>query len=90
MVILKGPRRFEMTVDEDDGEWEVKCYEYVLGRLLPTLHLLRRCMSRQAAIDAVVRKWGRLFPDEAALVWREPPHLTPRSRLQKGPRLTED
>jgi hypothetical protein len=90
MVIEKGSRRFEMTVDEDDGEWVVKCYEYVSGRLLPTLHLLRRCTSQQAAIDAVVRKWGRLFPDEAALVWREPPHMTSRSRFQKGPRHADD
>jgi hypothetical protein len=90
MVILKDSRRFEMTVDEDDGEWVVKCYEYVLGRLVPTLHLLRRCTSRQAAIDAVVRKWGRLFPEEAALVWRDPPPMTARTRLQREPRRPGD
>jgi hypothetical protein len=90
MVIFKGARRFEMTVDEADGEWVVKCYEYVLERPTPTLHLLRCCTSRQAAIDAVVRKWRLLFPDEAPLVWREPPQIMPRSRPQKGPRRAED
>jgi hypothetical protein len=88
MVIFKGSRRFEITVEEDAGEWLVKFYEYVPGRLAPTLHLLHRCVTRQAAIDTAVRKWHTLFPDDAALVWREPP-LTPRSRGQKGPSRPE-
>jgi hypothetical protein len=90
MVIFKDVRRFEMTVEEDAGEWVAKCYEYVPERPAPTLHLLRGCPSRQAAIDAVVRKWRILFPDEAPLVWREPPHIMPRSRPPKGPRRAEE
>jgi hypothetical protein len=89
MVIFKDARRFEITVDEDAGEWLVKFYEYVPGRFVPTLHLRHRCVTRQAAIDTAVRKWHSLFPDEAALVWREPPPLMPRSRGQKGPSRPE-
>jgi hypothetical protein len=89
MVIFKDSRRFEITVDEDAGEWLVKFYEYVPGRLVPTRHLHHRCVTRQAAIDTAVRKWHVLFPDAAALVWREPPLLTPHSRGQKGPSRPE-
>jgi hypothetical protein len=84
MVIFQGVRRFEITVSEDDGEWCVKFCEYVPGRYVPTLHLLRRCASRHAAVEAAGRKWRLLFPDEAALVWHEPPQITARSRGQKG------
>ena len=47
MVIFQGARRFEITVTEEDGEWRVKFCEYVPGRYVPTVHLLRRCASRQ-------------------------------------------
>jgi hypothetical protein len=86
MVIFQGQRRFEITVDNDAGEWLVKCYEYVPGRLVPTLHLLHRCVTRQAAVDTAVRKWKRLFPEQAPLVWHDPPPPLPRSRGAKGPR----
>jgi hypothetical protein len=83
MVIFQGARRFEITVAEEDGEWLVKFCEYVPGRYVPTVHLLRRCESKQAALEAAVRKWRLLFPDAAALVWHEPPHITARPRGQK-------
>jgi hypothetical protein len=81
MVIVKDTHRFEATVDEHYGEWVAKLHEFVPGRLYPTLHLLRAFATRQDAIDALVRKWRILFPDEAPLVWREPPAipLLPRS-----------
>ena len=85
MVIFQGARRFEITVTEEDGEWHVKFCEYVPGRYVPTVHLLRRCASRQAALEAAVRKWRILFPEAAALVWHEPPPITARSRGPKEP-----
>jgi hypothetical protein len=51
---------------------------------VPTLHLLRHCVSKQAALEAAGRKWRLLFPDAVALVWHEPPQITARSRGQKG------
>jgi hypothetical protein len=73
MVIFKDLRRFELTVTEHYDEWLARLQEGVPGRPYPTLHLLRAFETRQAAIDALVRKWRVLFPDDAALVWREPP-----------------
>jgi hypothetical protein len=84
MVIFQGARRFEITVAEEDGEWCVKFCEFVPGRYVPTVHLLRRCVSRQAALEAAGHKWRLLFPDDAALVWHEPPQITTRARGQKG------
>jgi hypothetical protein len=85
MVILQGARRIEITVTEEDGEWRVKLCEFVPGRYVPTIHLLRCCVSRHAALEAAARKWRLLFPDDAALVWHEPPQITARARGQKGP-----
>ena len=76
MVIFKDTCRFELTVDEYYGEWLARLQEVVPGRPCVTLHLLRTFGSRQAAIDALVRKWHVLFPDEA-LVWRDPPPVPP-------------
>jgi hypothetical protein len=73
MVIFKDTRRFELTVDEYDGEWLARLQEVVPGRPCVTLHLLRTFGTRQVAIDALIRKWHVLFPDDAALVWRDPP-----------------
>jgi hypothetical protein len=73
MVIFKDTRRFELTVDEFYSEWLARLQEVVPGRPCVTLHLLRTFGSRQAAIDALIRKWHVLFPDDAALVWRDPP-----------------
>ncbi len=72
MIIFKGERRFELTVDERDGEWVVMLRGYVPGRLYPTQHLWRAFGTREAAIDALKRKWQALFPDDDPLIWREP------------------
>jgi hypothetical protein len=81
MVIFKGTHRFEITVNEHYGEWAATLREFVPGRLYPTQHLLRKFNTPQAAIDALIRKWQVLFPDEAPLVWREPPPV----RLRRQP-----
>jgi hypothetical protein len=83
MVILKDTRRFELTVDAHYGEWVAKLQEFVPGRLFPTQHLLRAFDTRQAAIDALAHKWRVLFPDDAPLVWHDPPPIPPRSRSEK-------
>ena len=73
MVIFKDTRRFELTVNEHYNEWLARLQEVVPGRPCPTLHLLRAFDTRQAAVEALIRKWRMLFPDDAVLVWREPP-----------------
>jgi len=83
MVIVRDDHRFEATVDEQYGEWVAKLQEFVTGRHLPTLHLLRAFATRQDAIDALVRKWRVLFPDEPPLVWHEPPAIPSRSRTER-------
>jgi hypothetical protein len=83
MVIVQDARRFEATVDELYGEWIARLQEFVPDRLFPTSHLLRTFETRQDAIAAVVRKWRVLFPDEAPLVWREPPPVPSRSRSER-------
>lgn len=91
MIIFKGARRFEITVDEHYDEWRAALREFIPGRLYPTQHLLRAFDSRQAAIDALKRKWHVLFPDGPALMWRDPPLVTsgrqgrrPRSRGERS------
>lgn len=85
MVIFKNNSRFEMTVDEHYGEWTAALREFVSGRLYPAQHLLRKFDTRQAAIEALIRKWHILFPDDAPLVWRDPPAVTP-GRQSRRPR----
>ena len=84
MVIFKRNRRFEITVDECYGEWQATLREYAPGRLYPTQHLLRTFATRQTAIEALIRKWHVLFPEDTPLVWREPPPVPlgrrPRNR----------
>jgi hypothetical protein len=71
MVVLRDTRRFELTVVSEKGVWVARLNEWVPGRLWPTRHVLRDFDSRQEAIDALVRKWRILFPDEPELEWRE-------------------
>lgn len=85
MIIMKGARRFELNVDARYDEWQVTLREFVPGRLYPTQHLLRTCNSHQAAVEALVRKWRVLFPEDAPLAWREP-SLTSPSRHSRRPR----
>ena len=85
MVIFKDMRRFEFSVDKHYDEWLAKLQEVVPGRVCSTLHLLRAFATRQAAIDALVRKWHVLFPDDAALVWREPLPVPPPPPLHRPP-----
>lgn len=80
MVLFKDRRRFELTVDEFEGEWRAALREFVPGRLYPTQHLLRTFATRQAAITALGRKWRLLFPDDAALAWHDPPAVSSTSR----------
>jgi hypothetical protein len=88
MVIFHEARRFELTVEKHGEEWVARLYECVPGRLFPTLHMLRAFATRPQAIEALRRKWRVLFPEEAPLVWREPPTLrpqqTPRRRRSSG------
>ena len=90
MVIFQGERRFELTIEEAYGAWVARFLGYMQGRLIPTPYLLRTFATRQEAIAALERKWRLLFPDAAALVWREP-SLPParrqspsRSHLSRG------
>jgi hypothetical protein len=80
MVIFKDRRRFELTVDEREGEWQAALREFVPGRLYPTQHLLRAFGTRQAAIESLIRKWHILFPDDAPFAWHEPPPVSVPSR----------
>jgi hypothetical protein len=84
MVVFKDLHRFELTVHEHYGEWVAKLQEFVPGRLYPTQHLLRGFDTREAAIAALQRKWHVLFPDEAPLVWREPPPALLRRQSQRS------
>lgn len=88
MVIVKDTHRFEATVEALYGEWMARLQECVPGRLCPTLHLLRTFATRQEAIAAVLRKWHVLFPDEAPLVWRDPPAIPTRTRVERPRRRT--
>lgn len=90
MVVLRDTRRFELTVVWQEDVWIARLQEWVPGRLRPTQHVLRAFASRQEAIDALVRKWRLLFPDESELQWREPnirqqPQLL-RRRRQSTPK----
>jgi hypothetical protein len=82
MVIFKDTCRFELSVDEFYDEWLARLQEVVPGRPCVTLHLLRAFDSRQAAIDALIRKCHVLFPDNATLVWRDPPPVPSPSQPQ--------
>ena len=87
MVIFKDTCRFELTVDEFYDEWLARLQEVVPGRPCVTLHLLRTFGTRQAAVDALIRKWHVLFPDDAALVWQDPPPVPPLPQpLSPAPR----
>ncbi len=85
MVIFKGPRRFEITVEAYFGAWQATLREFVPGRLYPTQHLLRAFDTRQAAIEALRQKWQILFPDDAPLMWRAPPQVSLRRQPQRPP-----
>ncbi len=92
MVVLCDTRRFELTVVSDDDVWVARLQEWVPGRLWPTKHVLRAFDSRREAIDALIRKWRILFPDEPPLEWREAtirqaPQL-PRRQRRSTPRDT--
>jgi hypothetical protein len=71
MVLFRDTRRFELTVVSEEDVWVARLNEWIQGRLWPTIHVLREFDSRQEAIDALVRKWRLLFPDEPELAWRE-------------------
>ena len=88
MVLLRDTRRFEITVEERDGMWVAKLQGFIPDRLYPTLYLLQQCTTRQAAIEALQRKWHLLFPDEDALVWHEPAMLASPSPPRR-PRYPE-
>jgi hypothetical protein len=88
MVLFRDTRRFEMTVEEHDGMWVAKLQGFVPDRLYSTLYLLHQCDTRQAAIEALRRKWRTLFPDEDALVWHDPVTLAPPN-LPRRPRYPE-
>jgi hypothetical protein len=78
MVLFRDTRRFEIITEEQADLWVAKLQAFVPGRLYPTLYLLRTCLTRQEAIEALQRKWRILFPDEAALAWHDPvPALLP-------------
>ena len=85
MVIVKGTHRFELSVEAHYDTWWATLREFVPGRLYPTQHLLRTFDSRQAAVEALIRKWRVLFPEDAPLAWREPSLMPPR-RQSRRPR----
>ncbi len=92
MVILRDTRRFELTVVSEDDVWVARLQEWASGRLWPTKHVLRAFDSRREAIDALIRKWRILFPDEPPLEWwevtiRQAPQL-PRRQRRPTPRNT--
>ena len=89
MVLLRDTRRFEITIEEYDDVWIAKLQGFSHDRLYPTSYLLRQCTTRQAAIEALQRKWHLLFPDEDALVWHEPARVASLN-LSRGPRYPED
>ena len=89
MVLFRDARRFEITVEEHDGLWSAKLQGFIPDRLSPTLYLLQQYTTRQAAIEALQRKWHLLFPDEDALVWHEPA-IAASPNPSRGPRYPED
>ena len=88
MIIFRDTRRFELTLEDHNGTWVTKLQAFVPGRLYPTSYLLQQFATRQEAIDALVRKWHILFPDEASLVWHDPVPMSPPSQPRR-PRRTE-
>jgi hypothetical protein len=89
MVLFRDTRRFEITVEEQAGLWVAKLQAFVPGRLYPTLYLLQTCTTRQAAIEALRRKWRILFPAEEAFAWHDPvpvslPSPPRRQRYSEG------
>ena len=90
MVIVRDTRRFELTVVSKEDVWVAHLNEWVPGRLWPTKHVLRDFDARQEAIDALLRKWHILFPDEPELEWREstiwPLPQLPRRRHRPTPK----
>ena len=87
MVIFRDTRRFELTLEDHNGTWVAKLQAFVPGRLYPTSYMLQQFATRHAAIDALVRKWHILFPDEAALVWHDPVPVPPPSQPRRPHRL---
>ncbi len=87
MVIFRDSRRFELTLEDHNGTWSAKLQAFVPGRLYPTSYLLQRFATRQEAIDALVRKWHVLFPDEAALEWHDSVSLSPSSQPHRPRRI---
>ena len=85
MVIVKETHRFELRVEAHYDEWRAALREFVPGRLYPTQHLLRTFDSHHAAVEALVRKWHGLFPEDPPLAWREPSLIPPR-RQSRRPR----
>lgn len=86
MVIIQDDRQFEFSVDESYGEWVAALREYVPGRLYPTVHVLRAFANREAAIEALCRKWRVLFPEQGPLVWREPKVIRSHRRAERQPK----
>jgi hypothetical protein len=87
MVIFRDSRRFELTFEDHNGTWSAKLQAFVPGRLYPTSYLLQQFATRQEAIDALVRKWHVLFPDEAALVWHDSVSLSPSNQPRRPHRI---
>ncbi|ETW99680.1 hypothetical protein [Candidatus Entotheonella palauensis] len=90
MVVLRDTHRFELTVASEEDVWVARLNEWVPGRLWPTKHVLRSFDSRQEAINALIRKWRILFPEEPELEWREctiePTPQLPRRRRRPAPK----
>jgi hypothetical protein len=88
MVIFQDDRRFELTVEARDDTWCATFLGFVPGRFVATLYLHGIFATRQDAIDALVRKWGLLFPEASPLVWHDPP-IPPLSSRPSRPRPRE-
>ena len=78
MVVFLDAQRFELTVEVHYDEWVARLQEFTPGRLVPILHLLRAFDTRQAAIEALTRKWHLLFPEAESFVWHKPPAMRPQ------------
>ena len=89
MIIFRDTRRFELTLEDHNGTWVAKLQAFVPDRLYPSSYLLRQFVTRQEALEALVRKWHILFPDEAPLVWHDPVTASPPSQPRR-PRRTEE
>ena len=83
MVIFQDSHRFELTVEAHDARWVARLHEWVPGRLQPTLHVWREFASHQDAVEALGRKWARLFPEDEPLQWREPQPPDPPPPLKR-------